>query len=178
MALWRSTNSASTSASGQPYKRLEASCAALPLPVYIGGCAKVAIAGNQLDEQITKFVLGYLKDHTITEYDEPWTGEERLSEIDTKIAELMHEYRAGGMSAGLIFPEIRKLEGEQRQLQADKGKHTRKRKRATTITGEWPDWDVEERRAVIRSVLEAVVIRPSGRTGVYDPNRAVLVYAE
>lgn len=138
-----------------------------------GGCAKVSIDGRMLDKQIETLVLAYTKDHQIQDPELPdFQGEARLAEIGGKVAELMHEYRVGGMSAGLIFPEIRKLESEQRQLEAEQSSYTRQKKRATTITGEWPDLELDGQRTVILSVLEAVVIAPTGRGGGgYRPDR-------
>lgn len=141
-----------------------------------GGCAKVGIVMDKLDHQIETLVLAYLKDHTV-ETEEVWTGQVRLSEVTQKIAELMTAYREG-MSGGLVFPEIRKLEDEQRQLQAERGKFTRTQKQTTTITGEWPDLSYEEKRAIIQSVIEAIIIKPAGRTGVYNPQRVEIAWKQ
>lgn len=144
-----------------------------------GGCNKISINGDKLDKQITALVLAYTKDHQVVETELPdFQGETRLVEIAGKIAELMREYREGGMSAGLIFPEIRKLETEQRQLEVEQSRYTRQKKRATTISGEWPDLELAEQRAVILSVLEAVVVAPTGRGGGYRPDRVTPVWLQ
>jgi hypothetical protein len=136
-----------------------------------GGCAKVAISGPKLDLQIEKLVTGYLANRTVAATAEPWAGQARLDEVSTKIAELMEQYRQG-LSGGIVFPMVRQLEDEQRQLQTNRARHVRTQRRTTTtITGEWSELETEAQRAIITSVLEAVVIKPQGRRGVYDPNR-------
>jgi hypothetical protein len=144
-----------------------------------GGCAKVSIKGPELDDQIRDLVLAYTKGREIETHEEPWTGQERLDTVTSKIAELMEQYRTEQLSGSIVFPQVKQLEDEQRQLQANRGQYTRTTKKATTIPGEWPDWDMDERRAVIQSVLEAVVIKPGGQGGWgYRPERVVPVWSE
>jgi site-specific DNA recombinase len=142
-----------------------------------GGCAKVSINGPKLDEQIEKLVLGYTKGRVVEAPEAVWEGQERLEQVGRQIAELMDNYRSGGLSGALAFPAIKALEDEQSALQAQRGKQVRAQKKATPIKGEWPDWDLDDRRAFITSILEAVIINPAVKRGLpYDPARVVPVW--
>jgi hypothetical protein len=100
----------------------------------------------------------------------------RLDEVNAKLAELMEQYRTG-LSGTIVFPLVRQLEQERNELRAEQAKFAgmRSRKSTITIVGEWDDLDLFQKRAVIQSVFEAVVVKPVGRTGHYDPNRVDVV---
>ena len=71
---------------------------------------------------------------------------------------------------------MRQLESERDELQTEHAQFTQRRHRkAITLSGSWEDMDVFAKRAVIQSVIEAVVVRPVGRRGVYDPSRVDVV---
>lgn len=145
-----------------------------------GGCAKVAIVMDKLDQQIESLVLEYIGTHEVAvNGTQVWIGEGRLQDINHKIAELMQQYN-NDLAGSIVFPAVRKLQEEQRILQAEKAQYTKKHRRQTvTIEGEWPEWNIEERRAVILKVLEAVIINPTGRTGMgYNPDRVDVVYRQ
>jgi hypothetical protein len=104
-----------------------------------------------------------------------WDGQARLDEVNAKVTELMEEYRTG-LSGSIVFPMIRRLEDERNELQAEQANFTKmKARKQVTLTGEWDDLDLHEKRAVIQSVIEAVVIRPTGRTGLYDSSRVDVI---
>jgi hypothetical protein len=61
-------------------------------------------------------------------------------------------------------------------LEADRAKFTTlKARKAVTLDGDWGEMDLYARRAVIQAHIEAVVIKPTGRTGLYDPSRVDVV---
>jgi site-specific DNA recombinase len=139
-----------------------------------GGCAKVSISGPQLHEQIKELLFVYL-DKPV-EAPTHWEGEARLTEVNAKLAELMEQYRTG-LSGSIVFPLVRQLEAEQRELMTEQAKFTRyQARKSVTLTSEWDDMDVYAQRAVIQSVIEAIVIKPSEqRPGLYDPNRVDVI---
>jgi site-specific DNA recombinase len=140
-----------------------------------GGCAGIAISAPKLDAQIEALIFAYLNRKIETPAPE-WDGQARLDEVSAKIGELMEQYRSG-LSGSIVFPMVRKLETEQSQLRADAAEFAgiQSRKSSITIAGEWDDLDLHAKRAVIRSVIEAVVVKPVARTGHYDPSRVDVV---
>jgi site-specific DNA recombinase len=139
-----------------------------------GGCSGVGISGPKLEHQVEQLLFAYLNDRRAVS-EQTWSGQARLDEINEKLAELMEQYRTG-LSGSIVFPMVRQLEAERDELQSDQAKFTRLRARKSlTITGEWADLDVYAKRAVIQSVIEAVVVKPQGRTGHYDPNRVDVI---
>ena len=139
-----------------------------------GGCSDVGISGPRLEAQIKDLLFAYLNKEIETA--QPvWDGQARLDEVNAKITELMEEYHAG-LSGRIVFPMIRRLEDERNDLQTEQASFTKiKARKQITLTGEWDDLDLYQQRAVIQSVIEAVVIRPTGRTGLYDPSRVDVI---
>jgi site-specific DNA recombinase len=139
------------------------------------GCNRIGIDGPKLEAQIESLIFAYL-DQKIETPPVPWQGQARLDEVNTKIAELMEEYRAG-LSGQIVFPMVRTLEAEQSELRAEQVQFTRrKHRKSITIEGEWSDLDLHAKRAVIQSVIEAVVIKPIGsRINHYDPSRVDVI---
>ena len=139
-----------------------------------GGCAGTGISGPRLEAQIKDLLLAYL-DKEIEAPQPVWEGQARLDEVNSKIAELMEQYRTG-LSGSIVFPMIRRLEDERNDLQTEQARFTKiKARKQITLTGEWDDLDLYAKREVIQSVIEAVVIRPTGRTGLYDPSRVDVI---
>ena len=139
-----------------------------------GGCAGVGISGPRLEAQIKALLFAYLNKEI--EAPQPvWEGQVRLEEVNTKIAELMEQYRTG-LSGSIVFPMIRRLEDERNDLQTEQASFNKiKARKQIKLTGEWDDLDLYAKREVIQSVIEAVVIRPTGRTGLYDPSRVDVI---
>ena len=71
---------------------------------------------------------------------------------------------------------IRRLEDERNDLQTEQVSFNKiKVRKQITFAGEWDDLDLYAKREIIQSVIEAVVIRPTGRTGLYDPTRVDVI---
>jgi site-specific DNA recombinase len=141
-----------------------------------GGCSGVGINAPKLEAQVTALLFAYLKDREATDEQPAWPGQARLDEVSTKIGELMEQYRTG-LDGKIVFPMVRQLEAERDELEAEQTKFTKTRaRRNVTIDGEWDDLDLYAKRAVISSVIEAVVVKPVGR-GVnrYNPDRVDVI---
>jgi len=135
---------------------------------------RVLRAPRRLEAQIKALLFAYL-DKEIKAPQPVWQGQARLEEVNAKIAELMEQYRTG-LSGSIVFPMIRRLEGERNDLQTEQTSFNKiKARKQITLTGEWDDLDLYAKREVIQSVIEAVVIRPTGRTGLYDPSRVDVI---
>jgi site-specific DNA recombinase len=147
-----------------------------------GGCGCVSISGPKLEQQITAEVLSILSEPYEPPTDIPFEGEERLAEVTDKIAELMQSYLAGGLSGSIVFPVIKKLEDEQRSLQAAAAKH-RKKQRPVILTAaeQWDLLDFAQKQGAIAQLFEVIVIKPSsvvrvkGKQTGYDPNRVQII---
>jgi site-specific DNA recombinase len=141
-----------------------------------GGCASVSISGNRLDEQIITLVKAYFAESQVRAVPQLFQGQARLDEIATKIAELMAEYNAGNLSGSRVLPWVKKLEDEERELQAAKTKHNGRIRRSENINESWPEDDLEKQRAVLRQLFEGFIVRPSGRTGDYNSDRVEVIW--
>lgn len=142
-----------------------------------GGCAGVGISAPKLEEQVQAFLFAYLDGHQTENPAPEWSGLPRLTEINSKLAELMEQYRTG-LDGSIVFPMVRQLESERNELRAQQAKFAglRSRKSTLTVAGEWDDLDLFDKRAVIQSVIEAVVVRPVGRlAGHYQPERVDVI---
>ncbi|MFF5363150.1 recombinase family protein [Streptomyces scabiei] len=143
-----------------------------------GGCARVAISGPKLDNQLTALVLAYLNQPIDAAEEKSFDGQARLDEVTAKIAELMTAYRTGAMSGSIVFPSIKDLEDEQKVLQAQAAKHVRMKRKVTTAADEWDDIGLERQQAIIGEVFEVIVIMPATnpKSGVYEAERAKPVW--
>lgn len=137
-----------------------------------GGCAKISISGPRLDQQVTKLVLAYL-DRPLETDSKPFEGQARLDEIAAKIAELMTAYRSGEMSGSLVFPSIKELEDEQRELQAQSASHKKVMQKVTTPAKEWEKLNLDRQQTIIGEIFECFVIMPAdpAKPGVYNEDR-------
>ncbi len=144
-----------------------------------GGCAKVGISGHEVELAVAYIVmklesLGIGVDESEVA---AFSGQDRLTEISGKIVELMNQYREG-LSGSIVFPTVRELEEEQRQLLAERGRLERANK------SKIPDGHiilpntVEERQLIIGRYITEIVIKPTGRTGRFDLKRVDIVWRE
>lgn len=141
-----------------------------------GGCGGLGISGPQLDQQIELLIFEYLKGRQTEKTAEAWRGQERLQQVNDKIGELMKQYRTG-LDGKIVFPMVRQLEQERDELLGDQARFTKlKARKSVSVTGDWDDLDLYAKRAVIQSVIEAVVVKPVGRgVNKYDPERVDVI---
>jgi hypothetical protein len=147
------------------------------------GCGKVVVAGERVDELITELVISYLSQREIQHPAVPWPGENELNDTANRISELMSAYAKGELSADVVFPAVGKLEDRTVLLRADKQAWLREQtvqlSQPTDVAGSWPDLSIDQRRAVIESVLTAVIIKPAAvKGGRFSPDRVEVLWRQ
>ena len=111
---------------------------------------------------------------------EVWDEQAALELAEAKIQELMAAYDNNELSGQYVFPRVREKEGEIAEL---KRRHAEWVKAnagpsITDIGSSWPALDLDQKRAVIATVIEAVVLKPATRQGLnaFDPERLDVVW--
>lgn len=141
-----------------------------------GGCGKLSISGPRLDAQVEAEVLAILSEPLEPVEPEPFAGTARIEEITAMIAELMTAFRSKTLSGATVFSQVKELEDEKASLKAQQTKHERSQRRITSAAEEWPDLDIERKRAIIDELFEAIIIKPAtGKPGLYDPGRVEII---
>jgi hypothetical protein len=146
-----------------------------------GGCGKVAVSGPPVDALVSKLVVTYLSDRDLDVEVEPWTGEAELDEVTGRIAQLMAAFTSGELSKEVVFPSVQKLEDRASQLHEERSDFLRERSvvanRPTNLNEVWPELEVDQRRAIIESVLGCVVVNPAAvKGGRFSPDRVEVVW--
>ncbi len=138
----------------------------------------VTIAGRQTDALIVTLVEQRLA--TIDLSAEPvkaaeWEGEARLRAIPKQIAELMQAFNAGVLSGAIIFPQVQALETEQAKLERERP--TAPTRLIVASAEAFPTLDIDRQRAVVDSLVEAVVVAKADRRGSpWTPKRLGVVW--
>lgn len=145
-----------------------------------GGCGRVAITGPRLDEAIEKLVLDYLKGRKVKSNKSSWLGETELQDTADRIKELMTAFSSGELSSDVVFPAVKRLEDRQAELKSEKSTWLREQafisQRPANVTDAWPE-EVERRRAIIETVLVAVLVkRAAQKGGKFDLSRVSPVW--
>ena len=92
--------------------------------------------------------------------------EDRVEQISQQIRELMTAYRAGQLSAAIVFPQVQELEAERAEAAAEASRRAGAKARPATPTVEELDTlDVDRTRAVLETVFDAIVVAPAGHRG-------------
>lgn len=143
-----------------------------------GGCGAVAISGKRLDPLITELVLAYLAEREVETDVEPFPGEAELEEVSGRLFELMNKYAEGELGGEVVFPAVTKLEDRVAVLRAERSEWLREHVVAapTNASESWETLDTDQRRAVIQSVLQAVLVKRAVKRGRFDPGRAETVW--
>lgn len=141
----------------------------------------LGIQGPKTDQMVLDVVRARLASVELPEVQEDAPpAPERLEGISRMISELMDAYRAGRLSAALVFPQIEELEAERAQLQADRAAMIKATATPARPTVEDLDkLDVDRQRAVMSTLLDAVVVAPAKRRGsAWTPDRLTYVWRQ
>lgn len=140
----------------------------------------VAASTAAVDDLVTRVVLARLADVALETPKLEFEDVARLAEVEESITKLMASFTARELSAEVVFPAVAQLEDERDQLRAQR--------RRVEAAGAAPDftnvdraaWDemtVDQRRAVVETLLSAVLVRPATRRGnQFDPERVEFVW--
>jgi len=133
-----------------------------------GTCKGVSGAGPAIDRLVTELVLAYLSSHTIEIKEGTWEGQAALDLAEAKIEELMAAYDNDELPGTYVFPRVRKKEAEIAELRREHSEWLKANTGPTRtgVASSWPGLDLEQRRAIIETVVEAVVLKPATRQGL------------
>ncbi len=126
----------------------------------------VTIAGRQTDELLALLVAERLRtvDLSGETVEAPaWPGETRLTEIPGQIRELMDAYRAGTLSGAIVFPQVQDLEAEQARLERERPAAAPRP--ITASADAFPTLDGDRQRAIVETLVEAVVVAKAEHRG-------------
>ncbi len=145
------------------------------------GCGTVAVSGPRMDELVAALVLRYLSDRAVVPEASRWVDEQELQDVTTRISELMAAFTAGELTGAVVFPAVSKLEAQADELREARATWLREQafivNRPENVTTVWPELDVDRQRAVIDSVISAVVVKPAAKKGGrFDPSRVEVVW--
>ncbi len=137
------------------------------------GCGRIRVAGERVDDLITGLVIKYLSERQVARVRAPWPGESDLDSATDRISELMGAFREGELTGDVVFPSIKQLETRTAALRAEKQSWLREQaiqqSQPNDVAEIWPDLNTDHRRAVIESVLAAVIIKPAPVPGGASP---------
>ncbi len=149
------------------------------------GCGRVTVVQHHADDHIVKAVFAALDSVRVPEEQPVGSTGAAVKELvsdQEQLDELAALYAAQQISAREWMearaPIARRI-AERSQLVANDTASTPARTyagRAATLRDEWPSLRLEQRRAVIESVLDHVVVLRTGGGRVFDPNRLVPVW--
>lgn len=126
------------------------------------GCKnKLGIIAKPVDEYIESLVLDYLGGIEVTAQAEPWPREAELAAAEAKYAELMAAYDNDELPAELVFPRVREKRVEVSALKRERTAYLRKQPKVdtSTIRDRWAGMELEQKREVIMSVIQCIVLR-------------------
>lgn len=140
----------------------------------------VAASVGPVDQLVTAVVLARLAGVAVELPVLIFDGAARLADVEADIARLMASFTARELSAEVVFPAVAQLEEQRDSL--------RLQKRQAEAASVGPDlasidrtaWDslgVGERRAIVETLVSAVLVRPATRKGnQFDPDRIEFVW--
>ncbi|WP_456286229.1 recombinase family protein [Microbacterium sp. JZ70] len=140
----------------------------------------VAASTVAVDDLVSRLVLRRLEDVALETPKPEFTEAKRLAEVEQSIARLMAAFTARELSAEAVFPAVAQLETERDELRAQR-RLIEAAEVAPDLThvnhGKWESMDVDQRRAVVETLLNAVLVRPATRGGNrFDPDRVEFVW--
>lgn len=154
---------------------------ACPSPNKGYGCGTVAISGPQTDAHVMELVLKYLADQPVQTKAKPWPKEQVLAEHTTQIDELMAAYRSKQLPGAIVFPQVAELQNIIDAMQLERSEWNREQARATDNPGDiatmLPLQSVERQRAVLETLISAVVIKQAAYKGEwFKPGRIEIIW--
>ncbi|ETA00856.1 site-specific recombinase, DNA invertase Pin [Frankia sp. CcI6] len=143
-------------------------------PVTAGGCGSVAVTGHHVDELVTNLVLAYLANRDVEAESGPWP-----KPAEAEIAEIMAAWRETKRGGTRALQLVEELEGDVAKLRGERNDWLRAHSgpQLTNVASSWPRLEVEQRRDIIATVIEAVVLsKADGPKNRFDPDRITVIW--
>jgi len=141
-------------------------------PKTANGCGGLGRRGDKVDEFVTEAVLAKLEERqAVPAESEPWSGEDELSRLETKLATLRQQWTADEITDGFFFTTVRQVEQRVQGLRNEQARRTatelRSRSTFADVRQRWygNKLDMSQKRAYVREALHAVIVHPIGRGG-------------
>ncbi|OUD86833.1 hypothetical protein BC477_02480 [Clavibacter michiganensis subsp. michiganensis] len=140
----------------------------------------LAITSDRLEKYLQQVVFRYILDRTtygtpqvVQPESDDWPQEQQLVDTSAKIDELMEAYNSGDLSGSIVFPEVKKLDQQRRDLRRDRDAFYASIAPVPTDVTNW--WvatrsymdmtrePLDVRRRLLAQEVESVVIGPGER---------------
>ncbi|HCG55823.1 MULTISPECIES: recombinase family protein [Brevibacterium] len=142
----------------------------------------VSVSGHGTDAFLERVVLDRLAVEDMERPAPEFSGDGRLAQVKEAITELMSVHRTGLLSGSVVFPQVQQLQEEQERLEAERGEFIRATAGPTTarVTPEvWAGMSTDKRRAIVETLIEAVLIHPGRqRQNKLDYDRIEVVWRQ
>ncbi len=140
----------------------------------------VAASTVAVDTLVTTVVLAKLAGVAVETPKQEFDGAGRLAEVEADIARLMASFTARELSAEVVFPAVSRLEEERDKLRAQKRRIEAAEAGPDLTNVNLTTWDgmtVDQRRGIVETLLDAVLVRPAIRGGNrFDNGRVEFVW--
>lgn len=148
-----------------------------------GGCGGVGRRGDMVDRYVSEAVLAKADERAARlRAPSEWSGAADLAAAEGKLRTLRQQWTADQISDALFFSMAGDLERRIAELRREQGRHSAHVMRSAATVDVRERWhagelDLSQKRALIREMLHAVVIRPCGRgRRAFDPSLLELVW--
>lgn len=153
-----------------------------------GGCGKVVRVGPPIDQMAIVFAhrmhdlaMAELRDGSdVHEVEEAWSGDARIEQIGTQLADIYKEWKAGRLLSHNYFPIRYDLEGELDVLQKEKARRVTAKAQESSahvrldeVRKDWANATLQSRREFISAYISSVIARPfpdGARRNRFDPS--------
>lgn len=166
------------SSNAQPNDRFAYVC---KKPYIDGGCGKTSGSGVPIDKLVTDLIRTYFARQVVEQEAPPWPGAAELDTLSELKASLVAQFGENPDMGQYIWPKIRELDVKIDALVQDRAVYGRRRSKtkATTVSEEWDNLNVAQRRAIIEEVIEAVILMPATRSSNrFDTSRVSVIWRE
>ncbi|EIV94706.1 recombinase family protein [Frankia sp. QA3] len=144
------------------------------------GCSKIVRDGIKVDAYVTAALLAKVEmelSQAVAVVDTTWSRETELADTEKEIAELTARFKAKTISSGRYYDLLAHLEGQERELLAERRKHTAAvratKARPANVRAEWNSdgCPLSWKRAIIEDYIHAVVVNKARYKGArFDPD--------
>lgn len=142
----------------------------------------MSINKAKADSAVSALVLAYLERMDLETQQAPtaWPGQAEIDGKRARTKTLLEAFADGDMSEDMVFPIVRKLNDEIRELEGAKRQWSSATlPQAQRISvHEWESMNDTRKRAYVERLFNSLVVKPAVRGKHFDPSRIVPVWNE